>query len=48
MQRSAQGRSTLEGDYIGLSQVVYDEGEGIFKMWYRSSDGFTARREETG
>ena len=33
-----------EGHYIGLGQVVYDEGEGIFKMWYRTSDGFTAKK----
>ena len=33
-----------EGHYLGLSRVFYDEEEGVFKMWYRSNDGFKVKK----
>ncbi len=33
-----------ESNYIGLNQVIYDQNEGLFKMWYRRAGRFTAQK----
>ena len=36
-----------EGNYLGLSHVMFDEKDRVFKMWY-SSSSFSARRGDDG
>ena len=35
-----------EGNYVGLSKLIYEEDTGLFRMWYRTTAAFISSKED--